>query len=384
MNLVDALVIAFACAFALIGYDRGLVRSAPPLAGFVAGAAIGGCAGPALLAGGSESAYAPVVTVLCGLLGGAILAVLLEGVGFALRERMRAGPALEALDRLGGAALLAALALLVSWAFGAVALHSPSPRVRGVRTAVQDSAILRALNDLMPPSGPLLNVLRRIDPTPSVRGPRPQVPPPVAGILRAPGVIAAGQSVVKVLGTSCGLGIEGSGWVAGPGLVVTNAHVVAGESDTTVTPRRGSALDATVVRFDPRNDIAILRVPGLALRPLPLARHPRRGTPGAVLGFPENGPFTAAPARIGGTGTVISENAYGQGPVERAMTPFRGEVRSGNSGGPVVDARGRVLTTVFAAQESSRAPGGLGVPNSITAPALRSRLAPTGTGPCIG
>ena len=135
--------------------------------------------------------------------------------------------------------MLGALGLLLAWAFGAAALNSPGPGERDLRHALQSSRILTALNDVLPPSGPLLNVLRRIDPTPTVRGPNANVRAPEPAIAHDPEVQRAGDSVVKVLGTACGLGVEGSGWVAGPGLVVTNAHVVAGEDDTTVTLRSG-------------------------------------------------------------------------------------------------------------------------------------------------
>jgi S1-C subfamily serine protease len=383
VNAVDLIVIVFVLALAVTGFARGLVRSALPLAGFVAGAAIGGRLGPALLSGGSESAYAPLVTVFCGLLLGVILAVALDGAGLALHQAWDAGPLAARLDGVGGAALLGALGLVLVWALGAVALHSPGPGARDLRAAVQDSRILRTLNEVAPPSGPLLNVLRRVDPSPAVRGPQAKVGPPDPAIASAPGVEAAGDSVTKVLGTSCGLGVEGSGWVAAPGIVVTNAHVVAGEDDTTVTPRSGgSALAATAVHYDPGNDLALLRVPGLEAPPLAIVGDPAKGTPGAVLGYPENGPFAVAAARIGGTGQVLSEDSYGRGPIQRAMTPFRGEVRSGNSGGPVVDRSGGVLTTVFASAQGSGPESGLGVPNEIVERALAGPLAHTDTGPC--
>ncbi len=231
------------------------------------------------------------------------------------------------LDGIGGAALLAALGLLLAWAFGAAALNSPGPGERDLRHALQGSRILTALNSLLPPSGPLLNVLRHIDPTPAIRGPNANVGAPEPAIADDPDVQRAGDSVVKVLGTACGLGIEGSGWVAGPGLVVTNAHVVAGEDDTTVTMRSGGTLDASAVHYEPRNDLAILRVAGLGLPALPLAPQARPGTAAAVLGYPENGPLTISPARVGSTGEVISQDSYGRGPVRRKMTPFRGQVR---------------------------------------------------------
>jgi S1-C subfamily serine protease len=171
--------------------------------------------------------------------------------------------------------------------------------------------------------------------------------------------------------------------VAEPGLVVTNAHVVAGQGDTTVTTRVGTELDATPVHFEPKNDLAVLRVDGLSGSPLPLASEARRGTAAAVLGFPENGPFTVAPARLGRTTTVLSEDAYGRGPVNRRMTSFRARVRSGNSGGPAVDGDGRVLTTVFAAAVGDGPPSGLGVPNEVVGAALERAGGPVDTGACI-
>jgi S1-C subfamily serine protease len=138
------------------------------------------------------------------------------------------------------------------------------------------------------------------------------------------------------------------------------------------------------VFYDPRDDLAILRVPGLANQPLTLDADPRAGTPGAIAGFPGGGPFTLEAARLGSTGEVTSEDSYGRGPIEREMTSFRGEVRSGNSGGPVIDAEGEVLTTVFASSLGSGAPEGLGVPNEAAARALRGLDdAQVDTGPCV-
>jgi S1-C subfamily serine protease len=169
---------------------------------------------------------------------------------------------------------------------------------------------------------------------------------------------------VRVLGTACGLAIEGSGWVAGPELVVTNAHVVAGEQDTSVQPGgAGATFDAEPILYDPEDDLAILRVRGLGLPALALASSVPSGTSGAILGYPENGSFDAEPARIGRTQEVETQDAYGQGPVTRLLTPLRGLVRPGNSGGPVVDGSRHVLTTVFAATVGATGHGGYGVAN---------------------
>jgi S1-C subfamily serine protease len=381
MTLVDLGIVLFTISLAAIGWQRGLVASALPLAGFVGGAALGARVGPKLLPEGAESSYAPLVSVLTGVLVGAFLAVAVDAMGRRLRARLL-GSSMGVVDGAGGAILLAALALLLVWGFGAVALHANGNGVRDLRRAVQESAILGVLNDALPPSGPLLHVLRRVDPTPTVHGPNANVAAPDDASADDPEVRRAGDSTVKVLGSACGLGVEGSGWVAGPGLVVTNAHVVAGEDDTTVNFDDGTQLDATAVHYDSRNDLAVLAVDGLDAPALELAAGPRKGADGAVIGYPENGSLSFTAARLGRTGTVTSEDSYGRGPVQRKMTPFRADVRSGNSGGPVVDLEGRVLTTVFAASTGPGHANGLGVPNAIVARALAGKLEPVDTGPC--
>jgi S1-C subfamily serine protease len=196
-------------------------------------------------------------------------------------------------------------------------------------------------------------------------------------------VRAAAHGVVRVLGTACGLSIEGSGWVAAPEEVVTNAHVVAGERDTTVEAQgRPPALPAVPVAFDPTDDVAVLHVPGLGLSPLRLAKDTSSGRAGAVLGYPENGSFHASPARIGATRRTLADDAYGRGPVSRLLTPLRGVVRPGNSGGPLVDGEGDVLTTVFASTQGGPSPGGYGVANLTVASVLERAGRPVGTGDC--
>jgi S1-C subfamily serine protease len=186
---------------------------------------------------------------------------------------------------------------------------------------------------------------------------------------------------------ACGLGIEGSGWDVGPGLVVTNAHVIAGEDHTEVQVGGvGPDLAGEVVGFDVHDDIAVLRVPGLRLRSLSFARAARSGTAAAILGYPLDGVFNVQPGRIGQTGAVRTQNAYGHGNVGRSITPLRGKIRPGNSGGPVIDAHGRVLATVFAAITNTSRPGGFAIPNNLVAAQVRAarrrQLRPVANGHC--
>ena len=125
----------------------------------------------------------------------------------------------------------------------------------------------------------------------------------------------------------------------------------------------------------------MVHVAGLVGRTLPLASDPRPGAGAGILGFPENGPFQVRAGRLGATATVLTQDAYGNGRISRRLTSLRGHVRPGNSGGPLVDARGHVVTTVFAATRGGAA-GGYGVPNTIVRRALARARRPVGTGPC--
>ena len=382
LTAIDWIIVGFTLLMAVWGYTLGLVASGLALAGFAGGAFLGARLGPLLLDEGSKSQYAPVFALGGALLVGGLVASILQVFGFQIRRRLRGG--LEAVDGLGGALLLACVGLGAAWITGAVAVQSSDSR--DLRRDVQDSTILRALNETLPPSGPLLNALRRFDPAPAIEGPEANVEAPDSAIARDPDVEEAGRSVVRVLGTACGLGVQGSGWIVGEGLVVTNAHVVAGQDDTVVEIQgEGPSHDAEAVHFDPDNDLAILRSSGVSgVPPLRLNTGADVGTASAILGFPRNGDYTVRPARLGPTRTVVSQNAYGEGPVRRRITSFRGVVRSGNSGGPVVDDDGRVVTTVFAAAVGSEEDSGLGLPDSELEEALSEIDGRVGTGPCTG
>ena len=262
MTLLDWLIVAFAATLALLGFRQGFIVGVLSFAGFAGGAFLGTRLGPLLLPRGSSSPYAPAFGLVGALLGGAILANGLEGLGFKIRRTLVI-PGLGLLDGALGSLLGVALGLGIVWIAAAVAAQTPGQAA--LREDIQRSAILRSLNEILPPSGPILDALARLDPLPSIAGPSPDVAAPNPRTLDLPGVRAAARSVVRVLGSACGLAIEGSGWVAAPELVLTNAHVVAGEQDTTVQVG-GTALSA--------------RPPNLAVHPpsRPL-RRPAGGAP---------------------------------------------------------------------------------------------------------
>jgi S1-C subfamily serine protease len=373
---VDWIAIVVVAVAALLGFRKGLVASALSLAGVVVGAYLGARLAPHVLPGGN-SPFTPLV----GLGGAAVGAVVLEMIGTmagsSLRGTLRLPP-LRLLDSLGGLAVGAAAGLALVWIAGAVALHLPGQQ-KG-RRAVQQSLVLTELNRLVPPSR-IMEAIERVDPFPSIRGPALPLQRPDPDVLKRPGVAQAAPSVVRVLGTACGLAVSGSGWVARPRLIVTAAHVIAGQRDTTIELGAGSGerLRARTVVFDSKNDIAILRVRGLRARPLAMS-DPEPGEAVAVLGYPENGPFTATPGVLGETASVIAEDSYGRGPVRRTVTTLRANVKHGNSGGPAVNENGEVETTIFAARIGSR--GGYGVPTRIVRQALNRAAGPVSTGRC--
>jgi S1-C subfamily serine protease len=373
---LDWILLGAVALAALVGLRKGLVASTLAITGVVAGAVLGARLAKVLLPGGAHSPYAPLI----GLAGAVVGAIFLESVGSLVGSLFRSGlrlPPLRALDSAGGLVLGGAAGLALVWVFGATALLLPGQP--SLRQDVQRSAVLQRLNEIVP-SDTLLNVLARVDPFPSIAGPAIPAGPLEGTIAGDRSVQTASASVVRVLGSACGLGISGSGWVAASGIVVTAAHVVAGERDTSVVePGSDRQLDAQPIAFDAKNDVAVLRVRGLSASPLAFAE-PQEKRAVAIVGYPLNGPLDVEPGRIGRTDQVLTDDAYGDGPVERTITSLAGTVRHGNSGGPAIDSDGHVQATVFASRVGSS--GGYGIPASVVRTVVADAREPVSTGEC--
>jgi len=356
LDLVALVVIALA---AFGGFRRGLVVGFCSLGGLAAGAYLGAKLAPHVLRG-TSSVYPPLVALTGAVIGAGIGQFLAVTGGRSLRELLSIG-VLRGFDNVLGGFLGAVTGFVFVWFIGAILLYAPGDS--GLRRSVQRSHIAGRLTSEFPPSR-LLDVLSRIDPFQSLAGPEPDVPPGDPKLLRDPQVRAAAKSVLRITGHACGLGIEGSGWIAEPGYVVTNAHVVAGITHPRVDRYGPVSWRGTVVAFDPREDLAVLHVPGLRGRPLQVAG-PETNTPVVVLGYPEDRPLRGVIGRLGKTVATFVRDAYGRFPVARGVTPIRAEIRPGNSGGPAVDANGRVRTVVFARRAGRD--GGFGVPVQLVA-----------------
>ena len=380
MSLFDLFVILFVLLLAWRGARTGFLAGALSLAGVILGATLGSRLVPALLGSTEDLVFGSIITLVSVLAFAMLGDVLARSLSRALRERIKS-PVSETLDRTGGAILGAALSLTVIWVATFALLGTPL--FSTLHPAIQESRVLQELNEEMP-SRLLAQAISRLDPLPSIRGPEANVAEPDSSITQDPEVLAATSRIVRVTGVACGLGVEGSGWVAAPDLIATNAHVVAGERITYIQPEgTGLTLPAQVVVFDEKNDIAVLRVENLRLQPLPTAE-PQDNTLVAILGFPENGPFDVRAARIGDTMRVISSDAYNRGPVERVVTSFRGFVRPGNSGGPAVNENGEIVATVFASRADSGS-GGYGIPSDLVEQSVdlaKERQSPVSTQEC--
>ena len=381
VSVLDLFIVLFVVLVVARGARTGFLAGVFSLVGVVLGVLLGSRLAPLLVPENESLVFRAGVT-LASILAFAVLGdVLARAIGRSIRSRLR-GSASARLDGLGGAALGLALSLTLVWVVGLFVLQAPP--LAGLHPSIKESQILQALNERMP-SQFFTEAVSKLDPLPQIRAPQANVENPDAGIVGDPEVVEAASGTVRVTGIACGYGVEGSGWAAAPNLVVTNAHVVAGETATHVQPGgAGPRKRARVVFFDEKNDIAILRVGRMNASPLTLA-DPEPGEPVAVLGYPENGPLDIRPGRTGETRRVISTDAYNNGPVERTVTSFRVYVRPGNSGGPAVNEDGEVVSTIFASRADS-SNSGYGVPAQLIQQHLNraaQRPGPVSTGKCI-
>ncbi|MEJ7774037.1 MAG: MarP family serine protease [Nocardioidaceae bacterium] len=390
MNTLDVMLALAVVVYALSGYRQGFVVGSASTLGLLAGGFFGIQVTPLLLDGYSPS---PAVTVAALVI---VLALGLGGqaagafIGAQIRSRVTWQPA-RALDALGGAALSVVAMLLIAWVLG-VAVSGA--RLTGLNKEVRASVILGAVDSTLPGGADRLleTFSALVDSAAFPRYLEPFAPeriksvePPSAGIAQRRQVVAAADSVVKVLGsaTDCDRTVEGSGFVYAPGRVMTNAHVVAGVSEPVVQVGDDD-LAAEVVYYDPDVDVAVLSVPELQAPALQFDDQAESGDNVAVLGYPENGPYDVQPARVRDEQSLRSPNIYGEDTVMRDTYSIFGLVRQGNSGGPLVNRRGVVIGVIFAASVTDADTGYALTSGQVerAADAGDSLLDPVGTGSC--
>jgi len=155
---------------------------------------------------------------------------------------------------------------------------------------------------------------------------------------QGPGVVSV--DVVSDVGPA-----GGSGFVLDDnGHVITNQHVVEGANEVTVRFSGGARRDARIVGEDPSTDVAVLEVdaPRDTLRPLTLGDSDSLevGEPVIAMGNPLNVGLSVTTGIVSGIGRPIkAPNNY---TIDDAVQTDAA-ISSGNSGGPLMDARGTVI-----------------------------------------
>jgi S1-C subfamily serine protease len=378
VNALDWILIVWVALWALLGAARGMTEQVLSLAGLAIGAAAGSRLAPYLLPDGRESVWLPLAALGAAIVGALIVQAILLQLAAPLRRRVGRHP-LRRADQAGGLVVGAVIGIALAWLAGAVALYQPGDSATGIREQVQRSSILSVALRAVPPDR-LLGALARIDPFPVIPLPVEALPPPDQSVLGDPVALRARGSVVQVRGRACGLVKQGSGWVVGDGLVATNAHVIAGQDDTRLIPPGGPSLAAEPVFVDARNDVALLRVPGLGPRPLRLGDAPDGAESVVLMGYPNGGPLVAEAATAAPPRTVIAPDAFGRDPGARSVVVTRGTLGPGSSGGPIVDSDGEVVAMIFGGSPDGES--GAAVPPGPIRRGLESPRRPVDSGPC--
>ena len=395
--VLDLVLLVLLALYAWSGWRQGFLTAGLGLVGLVGGAFLALRFVPGILEdrmGLVRATPLGVLALLATVIGAAALG---QGVFLLLARRVRASvaaPSARAADSALGLVAVLTASVLVIWVLaGAVRVGGPA----GVRELVAHSAVVTAVDEIVPPSAGRLvdEVTQALDREgfPQVfrgLGPEPIAPvaAPDADLTRDPRTAAALASVIHVRADSqaCHQAQVGSGWVVSSGHVVTNAHVVAGADTVTVSVRgTGRNRPARVVAFDPRRDVAVLEVPGLGAPPLPQGRALAAGQPAVLAGFPSDDGLWVGAARVRGTLDAAGQDIYDTTGVVREIYSLRATVRRGASGGPVLDPRGEVVGMVFATSLDDPDTG-YALTLDEVAPVLRRALtasAAVGTGACL-
>lgn len=361
ISWVDVAVVLLALLAAVSGWRHGVAVALLSFLGVLTGAVLGLRLAP-LLAGQVESQQAKI---LLGIGAVVLLVALGEATGVYLgryiRDRIRREGTLR-VDSTLGAGVQAVAVVVAAWL---IALPLASTNLTTLTNGLRDSQVLAAVDGVMPDTARKLPAeLRQILDdsgfpdvvSPFSRTPVAAVGPPDSNLARSPVVSEVRDRVLKVRGraTSCRRALEGTGFVVAPQRVMTNAHVVAGTSSTSVEVTTGSGrtrdLDAEVIHYDPAIDVAVLDVPDLDQEPLQFTPDPARvGDDTIILGYPLDGPYTVTPGKVRERIRLRGPDIYEQGSVVRDVYTVRAVVRSGNSGGPMITPDGRVVGVVFGA-----------------------------------
>jgi S1-C subfamily serine protease len=351
MDRVD-IVIVILLFFAIIrGANLGFFRLVFSVMGFIVGLLLGSYASLEFFkyVNLSNAASKLLAILVVEAIFAIVLSVVFEETAIYITRRAQ-GVRLPRVDQILGGIFEAVTILFLVWLIAPSLYNVQAARVGYF---VSNSTIVDNLNSLLPTPPNFLARLQAIvspNTSPSVfSGLEPQhtTIKPNSQVDNAI-ITNDEQSVVKIEGNGCGGLVEGSGFVVSSGIVVTNAHVVAGIKQPEILDGSGS-FKASVIWFDPNVDLAVLSARDVLEPALQLSTaHLSQGTGVVVLGYPNNGQLISQAGIIDDQIIAQGQNIYNQGTIDRNIYEVQADIQAGNSGGPLIISNGQVAGIVFA------------------------------------
>jgi S1-C subfamily serine protease len=375
MNFIDIFIAAAFLIFGWIGFRRGILRTILSIIGLIVGGAAGAIATPSIQSLISNNAFGFKPTIgLTSIILGASLGMFLFGVlGSFLRVVLLPFPFMKTIDSLIGFGLAIVAVASISSTLSSAAQVIPNKTVNNL---FSQSQLISQIDQYLPArfkdaaqkiqnvitDSPLPEVFKslvesRITPT--------QLETDVA----IPEIVTKSvASTVRIDGIaeSCSAAMVGTGFIVSPERVITNAHVVAGVKEPVITLFNSQTqLGGRVIAIDRKKDIAIIFVPGLTGEKLTFIGPVTPNEIGFVVGYPNGGNLRTMPVSVTSEFESIGTDIDGNGETRREVIVFGGDVKPGNSGGPLLNDQGQVLGVVFAADAENKNTGYALAPSEV-------------------
>ncbi len=356
-NWVDAIIAALLIVVVIEGVRVGVLSQLFIIGGFFAALFLGGWLFPYLVRF-HDPTLRTIVNALLVLLSAMYVAGRSFDIGQNIHWSFRFGKlrnkhVLETGETILGSLPSLAAGLIAVWLLGVMIGRLP---FAGLSNSVNDARIMQTLAQILPPVPAVFAEFdRHIDPNAEpyvAAAPSPHADFHYAAADVEAAAAKANHSIVRITSFSCGGIVSGSGFAVGPGLVATDAHVIAG-SKRPIIKYNAMSYEGTPVHFDAGLDLALLRVPGLKAPVLSLApRNVSLNATVAALGYP-GGNYHVEPGIIRDTRATAGASIYNQGSFGRGIYLVQTHVDYGNSGGPIVMKNGQVAGIIFSKSDDT-------------------------------
>jgi S1-C subfamily serine protease len=367
MNFIDIFIAAAFLVFGWIGFRRGILRTVLSIVGLVVGGAAGAIATPSIqsLISSSTFGFKPTIGLTTIILGASLGMFLFGILGSFLRVILLPFPFMKTIDSLIGFVLAIVAVASISSTLSSAAQVIPNKTVNNL---FAESQLISQINQYLPVrfKNAAQNIQNVITDSPLPEVFRSLVesriaPSQLAEDVDVPEIVNKSvASTVRIDGIaeSCSAAMVGTGFIISPERVITNAHVVAGVKDPVVTLSNTKIqLGGKIIAIDRKKDIAILYVPGLNGSNLTFI--------GPATPNPNGGNLRTSAVSVSSEFESIGTDIDGNGETKRDVIVFGGDVRPGNSGGPLLNEQGQVLGVVFAADAENKKTGYALAPSEV-------------------